>query len=122
MLRKKNHHHTKQSPVCGEIVEILSSRDYPRLDVAVVVDIKPTRAHFHTQFDEIYFVVDGSITLGLYDPETKCTHEVELEANELQLIASGIHHKVISSSIKNRLVVLSVPGFDPNDEHKSDEF
>lgn len=122
MLRKRPHHHIKMSPVCGEIIEILSSRDYPRLDIAVVLDIRPTQAHYHRGFEEIYFVLDGSVTLGLYDPGTNKFSEHLLETHELMVIAPGVHHKVIAASEQNRLSVLSLPGFDPRDEHISDKF
>jgi hypothetical protein len=65
MLRKKTHHHIKMSPLCGEIIEVLSSRDFPRLDIAVVQNIRTTHGHYHLRFEEIYFVLDGCITLGL---------------------------------------------------------
>lgn len=122
MLRKISHHHVKASPVCGEIIEILSSRDYPRLDIAIVIDIGPTVGHFHKSFEEIYFVLDGRITLCLYDPKAERFEKHKLEAHELMVIAPGIHHKVIAASAKNRLAVISVPGFDPSDEEMSDKF
>jgi mannose-6-phosphate isomerase-like protein (cupin superfamily) len=122
MLRKQEHHNIKMSPVCGKIIEILSSRDYPRIDIAIVLDIKPTKAHYHKSFEEIYFVLDGHITLGLYEPKENKYNECILEANELMVIAPGIHHKVMAASDKNRLCVICLPGFDPNDEHLSDKF
>lgn len=121
MLRKREHHHVKVSPICGEIIEILSSKDYPRLDIALVLDIKPTQAHYHLGFEEIYFVLYGHITLSLYDPKADRFSEHMLEAHELIVIAPGIHHKVVASSEKNRLSVICLPGFDPNDEHLSDK-
>jgi len=122
MLRKRAHHHIKMSPICGEIIEVLSSRDYPRLDIAVVQNIRTTKPHFHLGFEEIYFVLDGCITLGLYDPCTDKFSEHLLESHELMVIQPNIHHKVIAASSQNRLIVVSVPGFNPNDEHVSDKF
>jgi mannose-6-phosphate isomerase-like protein (cupin superfamily) len=122
MLRKRIHHTVKISPLCGEIIEILSSRDYPKIDIAMVIDIMPTQAHFHRGFEEIYFVMDGSITIGLYDPKENKFSQTYLEANELLVIGPDIHHKVIAASSKNRLCVICLPGFDPNDEHLSEKF
>ena len=122
MLRKKAHHQTKISPLCGEIIEILRSPEHPRINIAMVLNIKPTQAHYHQNFEEIYFVQDGHITLGLYGPKEDKYSEYILEAHELMVIAPGIHHKVITASEKNRLCVICLPGFDPNDEHLSDKF
>jgi mannose-6-phosphate isomerase-like protein (cupin superfamily) len=119
MLRKQKHHIAKSSPFCGEIIEILSSRDYSRADIAMVVNIKPTHAHFHKNFEEIYLVIDGNIALSLYDPQKNETCEVMLEPHELFVIAPGIHHKVTASSGENRLCVICLPGFDAIDEHVS---
>jgi len=122
VLITRAHHHIKMSPVCGEIIEILRSRDYHKLDIAMVINSKPILAHFHQNFEEIYLVLDGSITLGLYDPNTDKFSEHILLAHELMVIAPGIHHKVMSASEQNRILVICLPGFDPNDEHLSDKF
>jgi mannose-6-phosphate isomerase-like protein (cupin superfamily) len=87
----------------------------------VLQNIKATQAHFHLGFEEIYFVLDGCIMLALYDPGTDKFSEYLLEAHELMVIHRNIHHKVITASRENRLVVISVPGFDP-DGHVSDKF
>ena len=52
-------HEVKYSPTCGEIREILTSDDYSSLSIAIALDIKPTKAHYHKRFEEIYFVLDG---------------------------------------------------------------
>lgn len=122
MLRKKFHHHVKNSPLCGEIIEILSSRDFALVDIAVVLNIKPTKAHYHLKFHEIYFVMDGHITLGLYDPALEQYDEHILEPHEIMVINPGIHHKVLQASEHNRVCVISLPGFDPDDEHLSDKY
>lgn len=69
MLTKKLADHVVvHSPFCGEIREILLGSDYDKLGIAVAVDIKPTTAHFHKTFDEIYFVLDGELELEFFDP------------------------------------------------------
>src|SRR5207248_11280081 len=113
-------HQVKQSPWCGEIREILAGGAYPALSVAVALDIRPTRAHFHRTFDEIYFVLDGSLSLRFYDPADGRTWAETLAANELCVITREVHHAVVEASPHNRLCVLCVPRFDPADETSSD--
>ena len=119
IIKLKKHCNVKQSPYCGEIREILSSAQYSP-DIALAINIKPTTAHFHLGFDEIYFVLDGFITLKLYNSETKEIMEQPLESNELCVITKGIHHRIVKASPENRLCLITVPGFDPTDEHLSD--
>jgi mannose-6-phosphate isomerase-like protein (cupin superfamily) len=113
-------HIVKESPFCGEIREIIIGAEYPNLNIAVVLDIRPTTAHFHEKFEEIYFVLDGSLHLKLYDPQTKKTWTESLSGNELCVIPRGIHHKVSEATDKNRLCVITVPRFSEDDEHQSD--
>ncbi|HTY25790.1 MAG TPA: hypothetical protein VMC85_21860 [Desulfomonilaceae bacterium] len=113
-------HVVKQSPTCGELREILIGNDYPFLNIAVALDIKPTIAHYHKGFEEIYFVLDGWMNLTFFDPATDKIWTQRLGANELCVIGKGIHHKVIEASDNNRLSVITVPGFDGSDEHLSD--
>lgn len=121
IIRKLHDHVVVQSPLCGEIREILRSGDYPAASLAVAVDIRPTEAHYHSGFDEIYFVLDGSITLRFYDPSEDRSWTESLCANELCLINKGVHHKIIESSETNRLCAICVPAFDHEDEYASDQ-
>jgi mannose-6-phosphate isomerase-like protein (cupin superfamily) len=114
-------HVVKESPTCGELREILIGNDYPFLNIAVAQDIKPTKAHFHQQFEEIYFVLDGWMNLELFDPETQKIWTQRLGANELCVIGKGIHHKLTEASDRNRLCVITVPRFSEADEHFSDK-
>lgn len=68
IVRKETDHVIKTSPFCGPIREILRQQDYDPLSIAVVEDIEPTTAHYHEGFEEIYFMLEGSLTLQLYDP------------------------------------------------------
>jgi hypothetical protein len=43
----------------------------------------PTIAHFHPEFDEIYFMLDGWIHLKTYDPATGAYAEQRIGQNEL---------------------------------------
>jgi mannose-6-phosphate isomerase-like protein (cupin superfamily) len=121
IVRLYKDHLVKESPTCGELREILIGNDYPFLNVAIAQDIEPTKAHYHKQFDEIYFVLDGSMTLKLFDPATEKIWTQKLGANELCVISKGIHHELTEASEKNRLCVITVPGFDASDEHLSDK-
>jgi mannose-6-phosphate isomerase-like protein (cupin superfamily) len=121
MLTKKlADHFVIHSPFCGEIREIITGKDYDKLGIAIAVDIKPTTAHYHKTFDEIYFVLDGELELEFYDPALEKTWSEVLSANELIVVSKGIHHKVVRSSGHNRLCVVSVPPFHADDENPSD--
>jgi mannose-6-phosphate isomerase-like protein (cupin superfamily) len=112
-------HIIKHSPTCGEVREILSGPEYSP-GIAIALDICPTKAHYHKGFDEVYFVLDGELVLQLYDPARGHTTDQKLGANELCVITKGIHHKITTSSATNRLCVITIPRFDPDDEHPSE--
>src|SRR5207245_2888721 len=109
LVRRIADHRVKQSPWCGEIREILTRAVYESLSVAIALDIEPTRAHFHRGFDEIYFVLEGSLMLQLHDPATRQTWSESLQPNELLVISKGLHHGVIQASLRNRLCVICSP-------------
>ena len=122
MLTKKLADHlVVHSPFCGEIREIIKGGDYDKLGIAVAIDIKPTTAHFHNTFDEIYFVLDGELELEFHDPAAEKTWTEGLSANELIVVSKGIHHKVVRASEHNRLCVVSAPPFHADDENPSDK-
>lgn len=122
MLTKKLADHVVvHSPFCGEIREILLGSDYDKLGIAVAIDIRPTTAHFHETFDEIYFVLDGELDLEFFDPESGTTWTESLSPNELAVVSKGIHHKVIKATEKNRLCIVSAPPFHVDDENPSDK-
>lgn len=108
------------TPTCGELREILQKDAYEPVSVALAIDIKPTKAHFHRTFDEIYFMLDGSIDLELFDPGDGSRCLVSLEAGELCVIPRGKHHRVTASSDRNRLCVLSAPAWQAGDETLSE--
>lgn len=114
-------HLVVNSPTCGKIHDILKTGDYTPLGLAISINIKPTQAHYHRTFDEIYFVLDGQMKLQVYDPTNNQTHTYELKANELCVITKGLHHKILEASTQNRLCVISTPPFHSDDEHLSDK-
>lgn len=120
IIKKASDQVVVQSATCGEVHEILQRGEYGPFSVAILFQIKPTTAHFHLTFDETYFVLDGEITIELYDPISKKRSTLTLQANELCVITKGIHHKVIKASEQNRLCVIASPPFVREDEHPSD--
>jgi mannose-6-phosphate isomerase-like protein (cupin superfamily) len=118
-IKLTHHHKIVETTTCGPIREILSLGEYPAFDLAMAIDLQPTKAHFHQTFDEIYLVIDGTITLKLFNPATEKHEEFELISNELCIITKGIHHQIIQSSKVNRLCVISSPRWVAEDEHLS---
>lgn len=121
LIKRVQDHQVNISPTCGEIHEILGPADDHEVNIAVAFDIKSTHAHYHREFTEIYFVLEGSIQLKLYDPATEKISTESLQANELIVLTPGVHHQIIASSEKNRLCVITTPHFNPEDEHLSDK-
>jgi mannose-6-phosphate isomerase-like protein (cupin superfamily) len=113
-------HAVKHSPTCGEIREILHGAEWSP-NIALAFDLQPTVAHWHATFDEIYFVLDGSLEVRLFDPASNFRWSVILAANELCVITRGTHHQVVVASRPNRLCVITTPRFDPADEIVSDK-
>lgn len=112
-------HRLKHSETCGELVEVLTRSDYPGAALALARDLKPTQGHYHQTFDEIYLVLEGFINLKISDPARDNTLVQFLSARELAVIPRGVHHQVLAASTRNRLCIISVPAFDPADEHLS---
>ena len=118
-VKKFDDQPVKTSPTCGELRELIKGGDYQPLGVAIALDIKPTIAHYHEGFDEIYFVLDGEIKLELYDPKENKIWTEHLGPNDLCVITKGIHHKITEATESNRLCVISAPPFRIDDEHLS---
>jgi mannose-6-phosphate isomerase-like protein (cupin superfamily) len=114
----RDHHHVK-SPMCGDLVEILTDGGSAP-DVAVLVDVTSTQPHYHRTFDEVYFVLDGALNLRLFNPHTDRVTEHVLREHELCVIPRGVHHEITSASIRNRLCVLTMPGYNKDDQIPSD--
>ncbi len=108
-------HAIKTSPTCGMIREILHGGEWSP-NIAMAIDLRPTVAHSHATFDEIYLVLDGSLSLRLSDPSDGITQTITLSSNELCVIPRGIRHQVIAATPQNRLCVITTPQFDPSDE------
>lgn len=118
-FKRLGDHQIKFSPLCGQISEILTNQDFAHLDIAMAENIKATQGHFHKTFTEIYLVVDGWVTLRLFDPKLVEKKDVTLRANELAVIPPGVHHSLVDFSESNRLFLICAPGFNVEDEYNS---
>lgn len=119
VVKKLRDHKDIHTDSCGLLREVLAIEDNLPLTLVVADDIKPTKGHYHLNFKEIYFVMDGWLTLKFYDPTSNLYWEEHLTANELCVIDKNIHHVVTGASPKNRLCVIAVPGY--SDETLSDK-
>jgi len=122
MIKKKYSDHTVlDCPYAKEMREIISSEEYDKAGVAIAVDLEHMDAHYHNTFDEVYFVLEGNLKFQFYDPNTGKTWIENLEPNETVIVSKGIHHKILRASEHNRLFVVSIPPYHPDDENPSDK-
>ena len=112
-------HVPAHSPFCGALLEILRGSEFAP-NIAVLLNVGRTTAHYHENFDEVYFMLEGSITLRLFDAQAASLTEHTLGKLELCVIPRGVHHQISMASPENTLCVLCMPAFDPADEHPSD--
>ncbi len=119
VVKRVRDHKDINTDSCGLLREVLATEDNLPLTMVIVDDIKPTKGHYHLNFKEIYFVLDGWLHLKFYDPASDRYWEEKLAAEELCIIDKNIHHVVVESSPKNRLCVIAVPGY--SDETFSDK-
>ena len=101
------------SDTCGSLTELLNNPPIP-ISIAIAKDIKPTINHSHKRSTEIYWVTEGTVVLEVTSNENVQT--VSLEEGSILAIEPNELHKVISSSEKNNVIVLSTPPWSPNDE------
>lgn len=104
---------------CGAFNDVLTCDDSPNLTIALAFDVRPTIGHYHLVFQEVYFVLDGNLTMEFYDPHTKKTWQEKLNTNELCSIGPKIHHRIIEASEKNRLTLICAPAWSAADEYPS---
>ena len=122
MITKKfADHKVLDSPYAREMREVINGNDYEKMAIAIAVDMEQMDAHYHKTFDQIFFVLDGVMKFEFYDPANGNVWTVESSLNDLVIVKEGIHHKVLRASEHNRLLVLSIPQYDPDDENPSDK-
>jgi len=117
LVLEPEHNHVK-SVFCGDLIEVVRE-DPSSPDVAVLIDVKHTIAHFHLRFDEVYFVLDGALNVRLFDPVTDQVSNHVLSEHEACVIPRGVHHQITSATQHNRLCVLCMPHFEAQDETAS---
>jgi len=120
ITKKYTEHNVLDSPYAGEMREIINSSEYNKAGVAIAVDLEQMDAHYHRTFDEIFFVLDGDMKFEFYDPANGNVWTEESSLNDLVIVKKGIHHKVLSASEHNRLLVVSIPPYHPDDENPSE--
>ncbi|GAB4140962.1 MAG: hypothetical protein Fur0024_2680 [Patescibacteria group bacterium] len=110
------------SPTYGELFE-LTGKEFPHISVALAKNIKPTLAHFHKTFDEVYFVKSGWVVVKILDPKNAKNEilEFKISKNDSLVIPKNVRHKIVSVSQKNELLVINTPSFKIGDEILSDK-
>ncbi len=121
VTKKYTEHNVLDSPYAREMREIINSSEYEKASMAIAVDLEQMDAHYHKTFDQIFFVLEGDMKFEFYDPQNGNIWTVESSVNDLVIVKKGIHHKVLRASEHNRLLVISIPQYDPDDENPSDE-
>ena len=121
ITKKYSEHNVLDSPYAREMREILNSSEYDKAAVAVAVDLEQMDAHYHETFDEIFYVLDGDIKFEFYDPDNGNIWTEGLSGDELLVVKKGIHHKILRATEHNRMLVISIPPYHPDDENPSDE-
>jgi mannose-6-phosphate isomerase-like protein (cupin superfamily) len=97
LVKFKGDHVHVQSPVCGSLIEILRGPEFAP-SVAILEDVRSTIGHYHENFDEVYFVLDGSLDVKLFEPKSGSLTEIKLHRYELCVIPRGVHHQIIIRS------------------------
>ncbi len=121
MLKKKpDDHIVHDCPYSKEMREILNVSEYSKMGLAIGVDLVPMQAHYHKTFDEIFYVLEGNMDCTFYDPEEDKTWIEQLSEGDTLVVSRGVHHKVTNASSKNKIMVISIPPYHPDDEIPSE--
>ena len=104
-----------------EMRQILSGEEYNNMGLAIAVDLGVMEAHYHSGFDEIFYLLEGSLECKFYDPKEDRTWTEELSVGDTLVVSKGVHHKLLKASEKNRLMVISIPPWHPEDVNPSSE-
>lgn len=115
----RNDHLHLDTP-CGPLTEIFGTAKPVPVSIALLENIRTTEPHYHRELEEVYFVLEGTVGVRLYDSETGEATDVKLSQYEACVIPRGVHHQVVCSSERNLLCALAVPQFNREDDHPSD--
>ena len=121
MIHKKTQDHVLYDcDYAREMRQILSPSEYDKAGLALGVDLGPMNSHYHKTFDEIFYVLEGSMNCKFYDPESGKTWSEELSSGDVLVVPKGVHHKILEASSKNKLIVMSIPPWHADDVNPSD--
>jgi mannose-6-phosphate isomerase-like protein (cupin superfamily) len=94
---------------CGESTRIVTGADGLGCSFHVT-EISDSVRHYHTKCAEVYYILAGTGRMELGGDW------VEVEPCTVVTISPGTRHRLVSER-GIRTVVVSVPAFDPEDEH-----
>jgi mannose-6-phosphate isomerase-like protein (cupin superfamily) len=94
---------------CGQSTRIVTQADGLGCSLHVT-EIRDSVRHYHRASAEVYYVIDGTGRMELND-ET-----VAVGPGTVVTIEPGTRHRLVSEH-GVRTIVVSVPGFDPDDEY-----
>ena len=103
-----------------EMRQILNKDNYGPVGLAIGVDLSRMKAHYHKTFDEIYYVLEGTLDFEFYDPAEDKSWGEELSEGDTLVVPKGIHHKIVKTSPSNKLMITSIPPWHADDENPSD--
>lgn len=71
ITKKYEQHNFVLYPYAKEMREVINGDEYKNAAVATAVDLEQMEEHYHNTFDEIYFVLEGSMKFEFNDPKTE---------------------------------------------------
>ena len=119
---KKNDIKEILSESCGKLNELYTGKEVDNnLSIVLGKNIGKTKPHFHSNNDEIYICVRGSLLVRLFDPETQESSKVKLEEDETIFIGKNVHHQIIESTDDCKFLAISNPYWQKKTEYISDK-
>ncbi len=104
----------------NQVYELLTNEDYKDASIAITRNCFATKGHYHTTFDELYLLLEGTITLQVIDTKSGQIKEVLMRENDICVVPKNMHHRIDNASEKNVLCVISLPGWRMDDEIPSE--
>ena len=119
---KKNDIKEILSESCGKLNELYTGKEVDNnLSIVLGKNIGKTTPHVHSNNDEIYICVRGSLLVSLFDPETQESSKVKLEEDETIFIGKNVHHQIIESTDDCKFLAISNPYWQKKTEYISDK-
>jgi len=104
---------------CGRLLEIFNIQGNQNLSAIIIEDVVETLGHYHTNTDELYFCLDGTIQVKIYTPSSQVKKTYTLDKYDSLLIKKDVHHKIIDATGASLLAVC-FSGWEENSEFESD--